>query len=408
MSKIFSILQVGAVNYFANLRKISRKLVILHKIMKFTLQYKDTKTNARAGEMVTDHGVIQTPIFMPVGTAAAMKGIFHRDVRDEAKAQIILANTYHLYLRPGMKILEEAGGVHRFSTWDKPMLTDSGGFQVFSLAACRKLKEDGCHFQSHIDGSRHLFTPESVIDTERTIGADIMMAFDECPPGDAPKEYAAKSLALTERWLDRCFNQYHKTQPKYGHYQSLFPIVQGCGYPDLRAKAAENVLQYDADGYAIGGLAVGEPTEVMYAMIEVVNAVLPQEKPRYLMGVGTPINILEAISRGVDMFDCVMPTRNGRNGHLFTSEGVINIRNKKWENDFSPIDPNGTTFVDHQYSKAYLHHLVVCGEMLAAQIASLHNIGFYLWLVGEARKHIIAGDFAEWKTIMVEKLGRRL
>ena len=376
--------------------------------MKFTLQYKDTKTNARAGEMVTDHGVIQTPIFMPVGTAAAMKGIFHRDVRDEAKAQIILANTYHLYLRPGMKILEEAGGVHRFSTWDKPMLTDSGGFQVFSLAACRKLKEEGCHFQSHIDGSRHLFTPESVIDTERTIGADIMMAFDECPPGDAPKEYAAKSLALTECWLDRCFNQYHKTQPKYGHYQSLFPIVQGCGYPDLRAKAAENVLQYDADGYAIGGLAVGEPTEVMYAMIEVVNAVLPQEKPRYLMGVGTPINILEAISRGVDMFDCVMPTRNGRNGQLFTSEGVINIRNKKWENDFSPIDSNGTTFVDHQYSKAYLHHLVVCGEMLAAQIASLHNIGFYLWLVGEARKHIIAGDFAEWKTIMVEKLSRRL
>ena len=376
--------------------------------MKFTLQYKDTATNARAGEMVTDHGVIQTPIFMPVGTAAAMKGIFHRDVRDEAKAQIILANTYHLYLRPGMKILEEAGGVHRFSTWDKPMLTDSGGFQVFSLAACRKLKEEGAHFQSHIDGSRHLFTPESVIDTERTIGADIMMAFDECPPGDAPKDYAAKSLALTERWLDRCFNQYHKTQPKYGHYQSLFPIVQGCGYPDLRAKAAENVLQYNADGYAIGGLAVGEPTEVMYAMIEVVNAVLPQDKPRYLMGVGTPINILEAISRGVDMFDCVMPTRNGRNGQLFTSEGVINIRNKKWENDFSPIDENGTTFVDHQYSKAYLHHLVVCGEMLAAQIASLHNIGFYLWLVGEVRKHIIAGDFASWKTMMVEKLSRRL
>ena len=376
--------------------------------MKFTLQYKDSVTNARACEIVTDHGVIQTPIFMPVGTAAAMKGIFHRDVRDEAKAQIILANTYHLYLRPGMKIIEEAGGVHRFSTWDKPMLTDSGGFQVFSLAGCRKLKEEGCHFQSHIDGSRHLFTPESVIDTERTIGADIMMAFDECPPGDAPKEYAAKSLALTERWLDRCFNQYHKTQPKYGHYQSLFPIVQGCGYPDLRAKAAENVLQYNADGYAIGGLAVGEPTEVMYAMIEVVNAVLPQDKPRYLMGVGTPINILEGIARGVDMFDCVMPTRNGRNGQLFTSEGVINIRNKKWENDFSPIDPNGQTFVDHQYSKAYLHHLVVCGEMLAAQIASLHNIGFYLWLVGEARKHIIAGDFTPWKQMMVEKLSRRL
>ena len=376
--------------------------------MKFVLQHKDSETNARAGEITTDHGVIQTPIFMPVGTAAAMKGIFHRDLESEAKAQIILANTYHLYLRPGMKIIEEAGGVHRFSTWDKPMLTDSGGFQVFSLAACRKLKEDGCHFQSHIDGSRHVFTPESVIDTERTIGADIMMAFDECPPGDAPKEYAAKSLALTERWLDRCFNQYHKTSPKYGHYQSLFPIVQGCSYPDLRTKAAENVLQYNADGYAIGGLAVGEPTDVMYSMIEVVNAVLPQDKPRYLMGVGTPVNILEGIARGVDMFDCVMPTRNGRNGQLFTSEGVINIRNKKWENDFSPIDPAGTTFVDKQYSKAYLHHLVVCGEMLAAQIASLHNIGFYLWLVGEARRHIVAGDFASWKTMMVERLSRRL
>ncbi|MBQ9137732.1 MAG: tRNA guanosine(34) transglycosylase Tgt [Alistipes sp.] len=376
--------------------------------MKFTLQHTDSQSKARAGEIVTDHGVIKTPIFMPVGTAAAMKGIFHRDLESEAKAQIILANTYHLYLRPGMKILEEAGGVHRFSSWDKPMLTDSGGFQVFSLAACRKLKEEGCHFQSHIDGSRHLFTPESVIDTERTIGADIMMAFDECPPGDAPKEYAAKSLALTERWLDRCFNQYHKTQPKYGHYQSLFPIVQGCGYADLRAKAAENVLQYNADGYAIGGLAVGEPTEVMYAMIEVVNAILPTDKPRYLMGVGTPINILEGIARGVDMFDCVMPTRNGRNGQLFTSEGVINIRNKKWENDFTPIDPNGTTFVDRQYTRAYLHHLVVCGEMLAAQIASLHNIGFYLWLVGQAREHIIAGDFAQWKDIMVEKLSRRL
>ena len=375
--------------------------------MEFTLQHTAPQTKARAGELRTDHGVVHTPIFMPVGTAAAMKGIFHRDILNEAHAEIILANTYHLYLRPGMDIIEKAGGVHRFSSWDRPMLTDSGGFQVFSLAACRKLKEEGCHFQSHIDGSRHLFTPESVIDTERTIGADIMMAFDECPPGDAPKEYAAKSLALTERWLDRCFNQYHKTQPKYGHYQSLFPIVQGCGYADLRAKAAENVLQYNADGYAIGGLAVGEPTEVMYAMIEVVNAVLPQDKPRYLMGVGTPINILEGISRGVDMFDCVMPTRNGRNGQLFTSEGIINIRNKKWENDFSPIDPCGTS-LDRRYSKAYLHHLVVCGEMLAAQIASLHNTAFYLWLVGEARRHIIEGDFAAWKAVMVEKLGRRL
>ena len=376
--------------------------------MKFTLQHTAPQSKARAGEILTDHGTIQTPIFMPVGTAAAMKGIFHRDVKEDAHAQIILANTYHLYLRPGMDILEQAGGVHRFSTWDGPMLTDSGGFQVFSLADCRKLKEEGCHFRSHIDGSKHLFTPESVIDTERTIGADIMMAFDECPPGDAPRDYAARSLALTERWLERCFNRYHQTQPKWGHYQSLFPIVQGCSYPDLRAKAAENVQQYDADGYAIGGLAVGEPTEVMYAMIEVVNAVLPENKPRYLMGVGTPINILEAIDRGVDMFDCVMPTRNGRNGQIFTSEGTINLRNKKWENDFSPLDPNGASFVDQLYSKAYVHHLVVCKEMLAAQIASLHNIAFYLWLVGEARKHIIAGDYAEWKRVMVEKLGRRL
>ncbi len=376
--------------------------------MKFTLQYRDPASKARAGEFTTDHGTVQTPIFMTVGTAAAMKGIFHRDLRDEARAQIILANTYHLYLRPGMNIIEQAGGVHRFSTWNGPMLTDSGGFQVFSLADCRKLKEEGCHFRSHIDGSKHLFTPESVIDTERTIGADIMMAFDECPPGDAPRDYAAKSLALTERWLDRCFNQYQRTTPKYGHYQSLFPIVQGCAYPDLRAKAAENVLQYNADGHAIGGLAVGEPAEVMYEMIEVVNAILPEEKPRYLMGVGTPVNILEGIERGVDMFDCVMPTRNGRNGQLFTSEGTINISNKKWEDDFSPIDPNGTTFVDCLYTKAYLHHLVVCQEMLAAQIASLHNIGFYLWLVGEARRHIIAGDFSAWKAVMVEKLGRRL
>ncbi|MBR4854040.1 MAG: tRNA guanosine(34) transglycosylase Tgt [Alistipes sp.] len=376
--------------------------------MKFTLQHTAPASKARAGEIQTDHGTIQTPIFMPVGTAAAMKGIFHRDLKDDAHAQIILANTYHLYLRPGMKILEEAGGVHKFSTWEGPMLTDSGGFQVFSLSGCRKLKEEGCHFRSHIDGSKHLFTPENVIDTERTIGADIMMAFDECPPGDAPKEYAAKSLALTERWLDRCFNRYHQTQPKYGHYQSLFPIVQGCSYPDLRAKAAENVQQYDADGYAIGGLAVGEPTDVMYSMIEVVNAVLPEHKPRYLMGVGTPINILEAIDRGVDMFDCVMPTRNGRNGQIFTSEGTINLRNKKWENDFSPLDENGVSFVDRQYTKAYVHHLTVCKEMMAAQIASLHNVAFYLWLVGEARKHIISGDFAQWKSLMVEKLGRRL
>ncbi|MFI3279861.1 MAG: tRNA guanosine(34) transglycosylase Tgt [Rikenellaceae bacterium] len=376
--------------------------------MKFTLQHTAPATKARAGEFTTDHGVVQTPIFMPVGTAAAMKGIFHRDVEQEAKAQIILANTYHLYMRPGMEIIEKAGGVHRFSSWDKPMLTDSGGFQVFSLAGRRKIKEEGCHFQSHIDGSRHLFTPESVMDTQRTIGADIMMAFDECPPGDAPRDYAAKSLALTQRWLDRCFEQYAKTSPKYGHYQSLFPIVQGCGYPDLRAKSAEGVQQYNADGYAIGGLAVGEPTEVMYEMIEVTNAILPKDKPRYLMGVGTPINILEAIDRGVDMFDCVMPTRNGRNAQLFTWEGVINIRNKKWEDDFSPIDPAGEAFVDQQYSKAYLHHVTRCNEMLAAQISSLHNVAFYLSLVREARRHIIAGDYAQWKVGAVEKLSRRL
>ena len=375
--------------------------------MTFELQYRDPRSKARAGLITTDHGVIRTPIFMPVGTAAALKGIFHRDVRGEARAEIILANTYHLYLRPGMEILERAGGVHRFSTWEGPMLTDSGGFQVFSLADCRKLKEEGCHFRSHIDGSKHLFTPENVMDTQRTIGADIMMAFDECPPGDAPYDYAAKSLALTERWLDRCFTRFEQTAPKWGHHQSLFPIVQGCAYEDLRERAARNVLQYRADGYAIGGLAVGEPTETMYRMIEVVNAILPEDRPRYLMGVGTPQNILEGIERGVDMFDCVMPTRNGRNGQLFTWEGTINIRNKKWEMDFSPIDPEGTSF-DRTYSKAYLHHLTVCGEMLAAQIASLHNIAFYLRLVRAAREHIAAGDYTAWKATVMEKLGRRL
>ena len=376
--------------------------------MKFVKTHNDPNSAARCGVITTDHGQIETPIFMPVGTVGSVKGIYHRDLKEDIKAEIILGNTYHLYLRPGLDVLKAAGGLHKFESWDRPILTDSGGFQVFSLSPIRKLTEDGCIFRSHIDGSKHLFTPESVMDTERTIGADIMMAFDECPPGDAPREYAAKSLALTERWLERCFNRFHQTSPKYGHYQSLFPIVQGCSYPDLRAKAAENVLQYNADGYAIGGLAVGEPTEVMYEMVEVVNAILPEDKPRYLMGVGTPANILENIARGVDMFDCVMPTRNGRNGQLFTMEGTINIRNKKWENDFSPIDPEGTAFVDTLYSKAYLHHLVVCGEMLAAQIASLHNIAFYLRLVSEARKHIIAGDFAAWKDQMVVKLTKRL
>ena len=376
--------------------------------MRFTLEHTDAHSAARAGSFRTDHGVFQTPIFMPVGTVGSVKGVFHRDLTDEVRAQIILGNTYHLYLRPGTDILYQAGGLHRFAGWDKPILTDSGGFQVFSLTGICKLTEEGCRFQSHIDGSRHLFTPENVIDTQRLIGADIMMAFDECPPGTAKYDYAAKSWARTARWLERCFNQYRKSECPYGYHQSLFPIVQGCTYADLRRQSAEYVQQFDADGYAIGGLAVGEPAPVMYEMIETVNAVLPQDRPRYLMGVGTPINILEAIERGVDMFDCVMPTRNGRNGMLFTSEGIINIRNQKWAADFSPIDPNGCTFVDTQYTKAYLRHLTIAGEMMAAQIASLHNLGFYLWLVREARKHILAGDFVTWKNIMVEKLGRRL
>ncbi len=345
---------------------------------------------------------------MPVGTAATVKGVFHRDLVSEVNAQIILANTYHLYLRPGMDTLTRAGGVHRFCGWDRPMLTDSGGFQVFSLSGVRKLSEEGCKFSSHIDGSKHLFTPENVIDTQRVIGADIMMAFDECPPGDAPYDYAAKSLGLTHRWLGRCFEQFAKTSPMWGHRQSLFPIVQGCAYEELRERSAQFVQQFDADGYAIGGLAVGEPAEVMYRMIEVVNAILPTGKPRYLMGVGTPVNLLEAIERGVDMFDCVMPTRNGRNGMLFTSEGVINIRNKKWENDFSPIDPQGTAFVDKVYTKAYLRHLAISGEMMAAQIASMHNIAFYTRLMAQAREKIIDGSFAEWKKEMVAKLLTKL
>lgn len=376
--------------------------------MKFELQFSASDCRARAGKITTDHGEILTPIFMPVGTAASVKGIFHRDVKQEAKAQIILANTYHLYLRPGTNVLEQAGGVHRFSSWEGPILTDSGGFQVFSLADCRKITEEGCRFSSHIDGSRHLFTPERVIDIQRSIGADIMMAFDECPSGTANRDYATKSMELTHRWLERCFNRYSQTSPLYGHYQSLFPIVQGCTYPDLRAKAAGFVQQFDADGYAIGGLAVGEPAEVMYEMIDVVNGILPTDRPRYLMGVGTPVNILEGIERGVDMFDCVMPTRNGRNGMLFTTEGMINIRNRKWMDDFSPIDPAGLCFVDTVYTKAYLRHLVIAGEMLGAQIASLHNISFYLWLVAQARKHILDGTFLQWKSEIITKIGRRL
>ena len=376
--------------------------------MKFTLQHTAPGSKARAALIETDHGPIQTPIFMPVGTAAAMKGIFHRDVKEDAHAQIILANTYHLYLRPGMDILEQAGGVHRFSTWDGPMLTDSGGFQVFSLADCRKLKEEGCHFRSHIDGSKHLFTPESVIDTERTIGADIMMAFDECPPGDAQREYAAKSLALTERWLERCFNRYHQTSPKWGHYQSLFPIVQGCAYPDLRAKAAENVQQYDADGYAIGGLAVGEPTDVMYSMIEVVNAVLPENKPRYLMGVGTPTNIIEAVARGVDFFDCVMPARNARHARLFTWQGAINLKNAKYAKDLNPIDTECDCPVCRRYSRAYIRHLFVAEEMLAMRLCVMHNLYFYNKLMERIRNALDNGTFAQFRSEFSEKLSRRI
>ena len=376
--------------------------------MTFTLEHNDTKTNARAGLIHTDHGDIQTPIFMPVGTQATVKAVHLHELKDDIKAQIILGNTYHLYLRPGLEVLEAAGGLHKFNGFDRPMLTDSGGFQVFSLAGIRKIKEEGVEFRSHIDGSKHFFTPEGVMDIERSIGADIMMAFDECPPGTSDYEYAKKSLALTERWLDRCIKRFNETEPKYGYQQSLFPIVQGCTFRDLRERAAENVASKGADGNAIGGLAVGEPTDVMYEMIEVVNAILPKDKPRYLMGVGTPINLLEAIERGVDMFDCVMPTRNGRNAQIFTKHGTINLRNKKWDFDFSPLDPEGTSYVDTVYTKAYVHHLFKAQELLGMQIASIHNLAFYLWLVGEARQHIIAGDFSIWKAKMVEELGRRL
>lgn len=376
--------------------------------MTFQLQHTDSKTDARAGVLHTDHGDILTPIFMPVGTQATVKGVHLHELKDDVKAQIILGNTYHLYLRPGLEVIEAAGGLHKFNGFDRPMLTDSGGFQVFSLAGIRKIKEEGVEFRSHIDGSKHFFTPERVMDIERTIGADIMMAFDECPPGTSDYAYAKKSLALTERWLDRCITRFKETEDKYGYKQSLFPIVQGCTFKDLRIHAAENVAEKGADGNAIGGLAVGEPTDVMYEMVEVVNSILPKDKPRYLMGVGTPINLLENIERGVDMFDCVMPTRNGRNAQIFTKHGTINLRNKKWEMDFSPLDPEGTSYVDSTYTKAYVHHLFKAQELLALQIASIHNLAFYLWLVGEARKHIIAGDFSMWKAKMVAELGRRL
>lgn len=376
--------------------------------MTFEVQHTDPNSNARTGLIKTDHGEIKTPIFMPVGTVASVKAVHFHELREDINAQIILGNTYHLYLRPGTKILEQAGGLHQFNGWDRPILTDSGGFQVFSLSGNRKMEEEGVTFRSHIDGSKHLFTPESVVEIQRSIGADIVMALDECTPGTADYNYAKKSMELTHRWLQRGVKHFDATEPKYGYSQTYFPIVQGCVYPDLRRQSAEFIASQNREGNAIGGLAVGEPTEVMYEMIEVVNEILPKDKPRYLMGVGTPINILEGIERGVDMFDCVMPTRNGRNGMLFTSQGIMNMRNEKWKNDFSPLDDFGTSYVDKVYSKAYLRHLFISKELLAMQIASIHNLAFYLWLVGEARDHIEKGDFSSWKNEMVYQLGQRL
>ena len=367
---------------------------------------KDTK--ARAGVITTDHGEIMTPIFMPVGTVGSVKAVHMSELKEDIKAQIILGNTYHLYLRPGMDIIERAGGLHKFNSWDCPILTDSGGFQVFSLSENRKLKEEGVTFRSHIDGSKHLFTPEKVVDIQRSIGSDIMMALDECPPGTSDYRYSEKSLRLTQQWLERGWKYFNETQPRYGHSQAFFPIVQGCTYEDLRRDAAKHVADLGAEGNAIGGLAVGEPVEVMYEMIEVVNEILPEDRPRYLMGVGTPANMLEAIDRGVDMMDCVMPTRNGRNGMLFTQHGIMNMRDKKWADDFSPLQEDGASVVDRVYSKAYVRHLFIAQELLAMQIASIHNLAFYLWLMGEARKHIIEGDFKTWKTAMVERVTRRL
>ena len=376
--------------------------------MDFELKATAPGSNARAGVITTDHGQIETPIFMPVGTLGSVKGVHTHELRDDVKAQIILGNTYHLYLRPGTDIIEKAGGLHKFNGWDKPILTDSGGFQVFSLSDNRKLTDEGAWFRSHIDGSKHLFTPEKVVDIQRSIGSDIMMALDECPPGTSDYQYSRKSLDLTKRWLARGWKHFNETEPRYGHRQAFFPIVQGCTYADLRRESARFVADLGAEGNAIGGLAVGEPAEVMYDMIEVVNEILPADRPRYLMGVGTPVNILEAIDRGVDMMDCVMPTRNGRNGMIFTPEGTMNMRNRKWADDFSPLQPDGPSYVDRVYSKACVRHLFIAEELLAMQIASIHNLAFYLWLVGEARRHIIAGDFKPWKTEMVEKLMRRL
>jgi len=376
--------------------------------MQFELQKTDDKTSARAGEITTDHGKIQTPIFMPVGTVGTVKGIHIRDVKEDVKAQIILGNTYHLYLRPGTNIIEQAGGLHRFNGWDGSILTDSGGYQVYSLSGTRKLNEEGVLFRSHIDGSKHMFTPENVIDTQRSLGSDIMMAFDECTPYPCDYNYAKNSLDITHKWLARCVKRVEETEPKYGYNQSLFPIVQGSTFRDLRIASAEEIASYGADGNAIGGLSVGEPHDVMYEMTELVCGILPKDKPRYLMGVGTPENILESIAVGVDMFDCVMPTRNGRNGMLFTKNGILNIKNKKWENDFDPVDAEGTSFVDRFYTRAYLRHLFSARELLGGMIASQHNLAFYLWLVREARQHILAGDFSSWKTMMIPRIKQRL
>jgi len=376
--------------------------------MIFDLEHKDTQTQARAGRITTEHGEIQTPIFMPVGTVGSVKAVHMQELRRDIDAQIILGNTYHLFMRPGLEIIEQAGGLHRFNGWDRPILTDSGGYQVFSLAGTRKIKEEGVTFQSHIDGSRHLFTPENVVDIQRTIGADIVMAFDECTPGTADYDYARLSMERTHRWLARGYGHFLETEPKYGYSQTFFPIVQGCVYEDLRRQSAEFVRGFDAEGYAIGGLAVGEPTEKMYEMVELVNDILPEDRPRYLMGVGTPANILENIARGVDMFDCVMPTRNGRNGMIFTEEGIINFKNRKWATDFSPIQEGTGCFVDEQYTKAYLRHLFVVGELLAMQIASIHNLAFYLRLVRQARQRIVDGTFGDWYKEMSVKTMRRL
>ncbi len=376
--------------------------------MEFTLVHKDTQSKARAGELATDHGVIQTPIFMPVGTVASVKSVHQRELKDDINPDVILGNTYHLYLRPGTGILEQAGGLHKFMGWDRNILTDSGGYQVYSLSGNRKINEEGVNFKSHIDGSSHFFTPENVMEIQRTIGADIIMAFDECTPYPCDYGYAKRSMHMTHRWLDRCITHLEKLPFKYDYAQSFFPIVQGSTYKDLRKQSAEYIASVGAEGNAIGGLSVGEPAEEMYEMAEIVCDILPEDKPRYLMGVGTPINILENIALGVDMFDCVMPTRNARNGMLFTAHGTINIKNKKWEADFSPIDEMGITFVDTEYSKAYLRHLFVAKEYLGKQIATIHNLGFYLWLVRTARERILAGDFQEWKTKMVKQMDKRL